>query len=270
MERTFSKMGGGKADNTQWYYIDKEQNYVGPVNTHKMRQLRKFEYVLAESYVWASHLSGWKMFNQIPELQEQKKAAKAAGAPPSLGMAKKPSCAAGSAAVSSAQAPPSAAMAGMSIEPEEEKGFRAARPNMQAAPDARADWHDDDGLQIVDENGKVRATIAADGEVKDGTGKTLAFIEPNGDCGSADMDYLGKASNDQVLDRDDKPVGAYDQGRGHVMDLGGSVVAEISKEGRVSGNGQQTAGKVDGWSFQHMQTLAAFILLVDADFTAGY
>ena len=41
MQRTFSKMGGGSKDNTQWYYIDQEKNYVGPVNTHKMKQLKK-------------------------------------------------------------------------------------------------------------------------------------------------------------------------------------------------------------------------------------
>ena len=96
MERTFSKLGGGKKDNMQWYYIDKDNNYVGPVNTHKMRQLKKFDYVTLESYVWASHLSGWKTFAQIPELVESKAGAgpgggkpggAKVGAPPSLGMA---------------------------------------------------------------------------------------------------------------------------------------------------------------------------------------
>ena len=40
MQRTFSKMDGSK-DEKQWYYIDKDNNYVGPVNTHKLKQLKK-------------------------------------------------------------------------------------------------------------------------------------------------------------------------------------------------------------------------------------
>ena len=36
----FSKMGGSE-DEKQWYYIDKDNNYVGPVNTHKLKQLKK-------------------------------------------------------------------------------------------------------------------------------------------------------------------------------------------------------------------------------------
>tara|TARA_B110001452_G_C15203203_1_gene417473 strand:+ start:268 stop:1119 length:852 start_codon:yes stop_codon:yes gene_type:complete len=283
MERTFSKLGGGKKDNVQWYYIDKDNNYVGPVNTHKMRQLKKFDYVTPESYVWASHLSGWKTFAQIPDLAESKPGAgpggskpgsAKVGAPPSIGMAK-PKGGAGPSAPSrgtmqAANAPPSMGMAGMSLEDDSAAAVRANRPDMLAAPDAQDQWDEQNGLRILDEQGKIRAVIAADGEVKDGVGNTLAFIEANGDCGSADMDYLGTAKNEQVLDRDDQPAGMYDQGKGLVQNAGGTCVLEINKEGVVVGNAQQTAGRVEGWDFHHMQMIAAYIILVDPAYTQGY
>ena len=40
----------------QWYYID-AQNYVGPVDTHGMKQLKKHGYVHTETYVWSESLS---------------------------------------------------------------------------------------------------------------------------------------------------------------------------------------------------------------------
>ena len=85
MQRTFSKMGDSK-DEKQWYYIDKDNNYVGPVNTHKLKQLKKFEYVHEESYVWSAHLSGWMLYNAVPEFADAT-ASKQAGAPPSIGLA---------------------------------------------------------------------------------------------------------------------------------------------------------------------------------------
>jgi len=273
MERTFSKMGGGSKDNTQWYYIDKDNNYVGPVNTHKMRQLKKFDYVTPESYVWASHLSGWKTFAQVPDLAEAKgggggKGSKA-GAPPSIGMAKKPQ---GSGAEKRGSAAAAPNIAGLSLEDQEGPAtvFSAGRPDMTNAPVANDEWDDAEGMRVLDEDYKIRAVILADGEVRDGSGATLAFIEANGEVGSVNMDYLGKAANDQVTDRDDQPCGAYDQGRGNISDLGGSVLCEISKEGVVQGNGQRTCGRVQGWTFANMQTFAAFIALVDPSFVAGY
>lgn len=301
MERTFSKLGGGKKDNMQWYYIDKDNNYVGPVNTHKMRQLKKFDYVTLESYVWASHLSGWKTFAQIPELVESKAgagpgggkpggakvgappslgmASAKVGAPPSIGMAKPKSTGAAAAAgpsapsrgtVQAANAPPSVSMAGMSLEDDSATVVQANRPDMLAAPEAEDQWDDQNGLRILDELGKIRAIIGADGEVKDGVGTTLAFIEANGDCGSADMDFLGSAKNEQVTDRDDQPAGMYDLGLGKVQDARGNTVLEINKEGVVVGNAQQTAGRVEGFNFHRMQTMAAYIILVDTAFTQGY
>jgi hypothetical protein len=297
MERTFSKMGGGSKDTVQWYYIDKENNYVGPVNTHKMRQLKKFEYVTAESYVWASHLSGWKLYNQVPDLAEPKAAGKPppslgsaaakAGAPPSIGMAaKKPAAPAAVAAKpaaaakptadmravpSAANAPPTVGMAGMSLAAEEEEpAVRAGRADMLNAPEATDEWDEANGLRVLDEHRKIRCTIAVDGTVADGTGKLLAYIEPTGDVGSPDMDYLGKAANGLVQDRDDQVIGSFDQGRGLVKDEGGSTILEISKEGVVIGNSQKQAGWVEGFSFDAMQTLAAFVHLVDPDFIASY
>ena len=49
MQRTFSKMDGSK-DEKQWYYIDKDNNYVGPVNTHKLKQLKKLLLKLQQQF----------------------------------------------------------------------------------------------------------------------------------------------------------------------------------------------------------------------------
>ena len=346
MQRTFSKMGGGSKDDAQWYYIDKDNNYVGPVNTHKLKQLKKFEYVLAESYVWSAHLSGWMLYSTVPDLVDVKAATKQAGAPPSIGLAsqsaskaaappslgiakKQPAVAAAPAtapapaapvtpaatatpvmsaaaaaaaayaaaaapatyaapvaaaaavagnrvsqelrvreAIAAANAPPS--LAGMSIAEEAESAsVRAGRVDMLNAPDATDQWNSEDGLRVIDSSRKIRCTINTDGTVADGCGKVLAYIEPNGDVGSAEMDYLGKASNDLVLDRNDQVVGAYDVGRGLVRDSGGSTIAEVSKEGVVLGNSQMQAGWVEGFTFDAMQTLAAYLHLVDPAFTAS-
>ena len=142
--------------------------------------------------------------------------------------------------------------------------------------------------------------IAPDGEVKDGSGKVLGFIEPTGDCGSPAMDYLGCAKNEQVLDRADQPCAAYDQGRAIVADLGGSTICEVSRGGRVMNNAQQTVGYIEGFSYTAMQartppssrrrrrrrrrrralsyplparaaqTVAAYVVLIDPSFMTGY
>ena len=327
MQRTFSKMGGGSKDDAQWYYIDKDNNYVGPVNTHKLKQLKKFEYVLAESYVWSAHLSGWMLYSTVPDLVDVKAATKQAGAPPSIGLASQsaskaaappslgiakkqpaataataatadpatpavpatpaapaaPAAAAAAAAVAgnrvsqelrvreaiaAANAPPTVSMAGMALEAETPT-IRAGRVDMLNAPEATDQWSSEDGLRVIDSSRKIRCTIKTDGTVADGCGKILAYIEPNGDVGSAEMDYLGKANNDQVLDRNDQAVGAYDVGRGLVRDRGGSTIAEVSKEGVVLGNSQMQAGGVEGFTFDAMQTLAAYLHLVDPAFTAS-
>ena len=41
-------------------------------------------------------------------------------------------------------------------------------------------------------------------------------------------------------------VGEFDMGRGFIKDAQGSVVAEIAKEGGVTGNRGQTVGNVEG------------------------
>ena len=147
--------------------------------------------------------------------------------------------------------------------------IRAGRVDMLNAPEATDRWNSEDGLRVIDSSRKIRCTINTDGTVADGCGKVLAYIEPNGDVGSAEMDYLGKASNDLVLDRNDQVVGAYDVGRGLVRDSGGSTIAEVSKEGVVLGNSQMQAGWVEGFTFDAMQTLAAYLHLVDPAFTAS-
>ena len=102
---------------------------------------------------------------------------------------------------------------------------------MLNAPEATDQWNAENGLRVIDRSRRIRCTIKTDGTVEDGCGNILAYIEPNGEVGSAEMDYLGKAQNGQVLDRNDQFIGAYDVGRGLVRNSGGSTIAELSKAG---------------------------------------
>jgi len=128
------------------------------------------------------------------------------------------------------------------------------------------------GLRILDDKRRVRATIAEDGEVQDWKRNVLAYIEPTGDVGSHDMDFLGTAqeSSGQVIDRKDQVIGEFDTGRGYVKNAQGSVIAEVNKEGAVTGNGGQTAGTVQGFTFDAMMKVAAYVLLVDPEFIKDY
>ena len=178
--------------------------------------------------------------------------------------------------MAAASAPPIVSLAGMSMTEEAESasavrestGTGAGQVDMLNAPEATDPWDSEGGIRVIDQHRKIRCTITTDGMVADGCGKILAYIEPNGEVGSAEMDYLGKANNELVLDRDDQVLGAYDVGRGLVQDGGGSTIAEVSKEGVVIGNSQMQAGWVEGFSFDNMQTIAAYLHLVDPAFTA--
>ena len=147
----------------------------------------------------------------------------------------------------------------------------AASPDMADAPEVLDAW-EGEGMRLLDDRRRHRATIRPDGEIIDSKGNVMGFAEPNGDVGSHEMDFLGHADlhTGQVTDRDDKCIGEFDQGRGYVKDKQGSVVAEISKEGQVIGNGSQTAGVVQGFTFDQMHTIAAYVLLVDPRFVAGF
>mmetsp|Transcript_46735 Transcript_46735/g.77361 ORF Transcript_46735/g.77361 Transcript_46735/m.77361 type:complete len:610 (+) Transcript_46735:86-1915(+) len=346
----------------QWYYIDQEQNYVGPVNTVGLRQLLTHQYVNASTYVWASHLTGWLRLGNVPELanspapptavpqqtiipaapasaapaapaaltvptapapsaptaptRQEPAASGAAGAAvpalPSLGLRKRQQSAStgmearpnlvltrsgqgGAAGASGADAdsdaanaaqlanlgratPPVSSATTLAVPTEankiatRERAISAAKPNMLDAPEALEVWDDRNGLRFVDEKRRVRAIVAGDGEVKDSTNATLAYIEANGEVGSHEMEFLGavKENSGQVIDRQDQCIGEFDQGRGYVKNPQGSVIAEISKEGVVSGNGGMTAGYIQGFSFESMYKVAAYILLVDPDFVAKF
>jgi len=118
---------------------------------------------------------------------------------------------------------------------------------------------------------KVRATIAEDGEVLDGAGNTLAYIEVNGEVGDPGMNYVGKAHEQahQVVDHEDKHVGDFDPGRGYIKDGQGSVVAELNKEGVIKDNAGQSIGVVEGFSYSKITTIAAYFLLVDKELLRG-
>ena len=49
----------------QWYYIDAQQNYVGPVDAGGLEQLRVHGYVQNDTFVWAECLSGWQRLSSV-------------------------------------------------------------------------------------------------------------------------------------------------------------------------------------------------------------
>ena len=55
---------------TEWYYIDDQQNYVGPVDSHGLRQLRQHKYVHNDTYVWAESLCGWQRLSSLAEFSD--------------------------------------------------------------------------------------------------------------------------------------------------------------------------------------------------------
>lgn len=62
----------------------------------------------------------------------------------------------------------------------------------------------------------------------------------------------------------------FDQGRGYVRDPGGSVIAEINKSGSVKGNAGRTAGCIEGFRYDRIRHLAAYLILIDKGrFVAG-
>ena len=56
----------------QWYYIDEQQNYVGPVDANGLTQLRKHGYVNGNTYVWSESLSGWEKLDALPHVRYAK------------------------------------------------------------------------------------------------------------------------------------------------------------------------------------------------------
>ena len=88
--------------------------------------------------------------------------------------------------------------------------------------------------------------------------------------GSDEMQFLGTSTAGQVINAQDVVVGEYDMGKGYIKDPQGSVIAELSKEGNVTGNRGQTVGKVEGFAYEHIPKLAAYICLVDAAYVKGF
>ena len=373
-------------DTTQWYYIDAQQNYVGPVDTHGLKQLKKHGYVNDETYVWAESLAGWQRLSTLPQMQAAAAAVPpplppAAPAPPAIVPPSQPSQPArpsvpsvpsvpqpaapavtsGRSSAASLSIPavprvaqPSTVMASSGVAAPPSLGLRARQasdppaskaagvpaqlaglggakpvggppsaplvlpgagrasaavpppaakaaaspaaeptPPASASPkppppqsrgsgifvpkpimsDAQGEWSSASGMRIVvgGATKKVRATIAEDGEVLDGTGNTLAYIESNGEVGDPGMNFVGRAHGQahQVIDHDDHVIGEFDPGRGYVKDAQGSVVAELNKEGTIKDNAGQTIGIVEGFTYSKMVTMAAYFLLVDRELTHG-
>ena len=257
-------------DGKEWFYIDDEKSFVGPVATPALQQLLAYRYVRPETFVFTTGMAGWEPIAHQPELggtRPEGAAPRAAKAQPGAARHQPPqqggsvSGSGGGDAADDDEDPPSL----VSTE-------RASRVGFEDAPEADDAWDAEQGLRVVDELRRVRATIAADGEVRDFRGKLLGYIEPhNGDVGSAEMEYLGSAhESGQVCDRHDMPCGEFDQGRGFVKSIMGSVLAEVSIEGTVRGNAGQTAGYFEGFRYKRMNLVAAYVLILDKPFVIGY
>lgn len=84
------------------------------------------------------------------------------------------------------------------------------------------------------------------------------------------MQFLGFFKGGQVVNAQEDVAGEYDMGKGYIKNSQGSVIAELSKGGLVMGNRGQTVGRIEGFSFEKMPILAAFIILVDMDYVKGF
>ncbi|KAL1521767.1 hypothetical protein AB1Y20_021421 [Prymnesium parvum] len=303
-----------------WYYIDAQQNYVGPVNNDGLKQLQVHKYVNADTYVWAQHLSGWVQLNTLPDMLADGAATAVPSSPhrgsrdtrgmsaastgvrdaqascggggralPSMGIKARQKQQAdgeggGASALGQLQAagrppagtppapgaPPTLGSAGLDSKSSVPKPRGLVKiPDMRNAPEAKDAWNGD-GMRILTDGRLVRAIIKSDGEVVDGSGVTLAFIEESGEVGSDEMTFLGTFNSGQVINAQETVVGEYDLGKGYVKDPQGSVIAELSKEGYITGNRGQTAGRVEGFSYDQIPKLAAYMCLVDMAFVKGY
>lgn len=91
-------MGGGAAPGgaMQWYYIDAQQNYVGPVDARGLEQLKVHGYVNNDTFVWAECLTGWQRLSVVniyataPAAPAGPSATPAAAAAPAAPMATAP------------------------------------------------------------------------------------------------------------------------------------------------------------------------------------
>lgn len=291
-------------DDTQWYYIDASNNYVGPVSMDGLKALLSHKYVSAETFVWAAHLSEWQALATLPGMPSDVTAAAdgARGAAassvsgggralPSLGIRKRQGStdphetASGlplqrlQAAGAARNAAPSGS--GVASTPLDLTGkARAAAPKVkndlvkkpQLGAEPTDSWTSAHGMRLLTDSRMLRAVILEDGEVRDGAGVTLAYINDDGQVGNDEMQFVGEAQPNtcQVINATEQVVGEYDLGRGYIKDPQGSVVAELTKEGVVTGNRSQTVGRVEGFKYEHMMRLAAYIFLVDPAYCAGY
>jgi len=144
-------------------------------------------------------------------------------------------------------------------------------PKMVSVLPDQTPWDSSIGMRLLmtgTGHDHVRAIIKDDGEVTDGQGNVLAYIEANGEVGDPHMNFVGKALEvaGQVVDANDAMVGEFDLGRGYIKDNQGSVIAEITKEGSLTNNSGQGVGCIDGFLFSNVTTLAAYFLLVDPSF----
>jgi len=141
---------------------------------------------------------------------------------------------------------------------------------MHHAREATDSWAAADGMRLLTADRLVRAVIKDDGEVIDGTDVVLAYIEESGEVGSDEMQFLGTSASGQVINAQAVVVGEYDLGKGYIKDPQGSVIAELSKEGYVTGNRGQTVGRVEGFGYEMVPKLAAYVCLVDPAYVKGF
>ena len=130
-------------------------------------------------------------------------------------------------------------------------------------------------LAVHDPLGRLRASVQGDGSVMDLHGDLLAYIEADGSVGAPDMAYIGEvtapneASVGFVTDKDDELVAEVDYGLGTIRGPTGSTIAAITRNGEVSGHTGVRCGILEGFSYAHLRTAAAYLTLVDPAFLEG-
>jgi len=87
-------------------------------------------------------------------------------------------------------------------------------------------------------------------QVGDANETLLGYIDAGGMVFNSEETMIGQ------IDTDDNKI---------LRDGDGNTVAEVNSSGEIKGNAQTNLGRLDPFSYENMNTLALYLLLLDPD-----